>query len=878
MPNLYEKFDTLNEVGAIPKEIPDFVKNNIRESFTIRPYQIEAFSRFFYYFSGYPQKSVPIHLLFNMATWSWKTFIMAWIILYLYEKGYRNFLFFVNSKNIIEKTKDNFLNDASNKYLFWKEIRLGDKTVHIKEVDNFTSNNKEDIQIKFTTIQGLHMDLNNPKENSITYEDFDDNEVVIISDEAHHINSLTKSKLNTSEKQEKNSWEYTVLKILNKNIRNLLLEFTATIDDKNQNIAEKYAEKILYKYDLKQFRLDGYSKEVDLVKTDLSQKERVLQAVILSQYRLKVAENNKISCKPVILFKAQKEIKESKENELFFNDIIKNLKVSDLEKVKNDTNVDIVIEAFKYFEENNIKLELLVDELKNDFAPEKCLNVNEENVEKKSIKKQDKEEVISQQYILNSLEDKNNRIRAIFAVQKLNEWWDVLNLFDIVRMYDSRSNVVDKRSWKIVPWPQTISEAQLIGRWARYYPFTYENFTWEEKYKRKFDGTDNELKILETFYYHTSFNSEYISEIKEALRNTGMIDESDKIPFTVKVKEDNKISTFLKNSVIYVNSRIEVNTWDYKSFQKYWITQKSFDYNIYTGRWWTEVLFEDTKSKQNENIDLGIIDTIKVSEIDKVIVLKALHKNRFYKFSNLKKYFWALESIDNFIQEEWLLWGVEITFRWDKNKVEIIDRESFLNAIINVLVKLEKEIASQNTEYKWTKEFKEKSLAEVFETKVIQIDWSKRVIEKNTDYFTFNEIVATSEEEDFLSLFEIEFEKLKEKYDDIYLFRNERHFAIYSFDDGGRFEPDFVLFMKEKWKEEAITYQVFIEPKWNEFKDAQWWFENWKEWWKQKFLLNIEDEAEIIDLNLWKYHLIGLPFYNKDLEVDFKNTFNNKFN
>jgi type III restriction enzyme len=26
-----------------------------------------------------------------------------------------------------------------------------------------------------------------------------------------------------------------------------------------------------------------------------------------------------------------------------------------------------------------------------------------------------------------------NRIRAIFAVQKLNEGWDVLNLFDIVR-------------------------------------------------------------------------------------------------------------------------------------------------------------------------------------------------------------------------------------------------------------------------------------------------------------------------------------------------------------------------------------------------------------------------------------------------------------
>ncbi|MEZ4800086.1 MAG: hypothetical protein R2809_09995 [Flavobacteriales bacterium] len=35
--------------------------------------------------------------------------------------------------------------------------------------------------------------------------------------------------------------------------------------------------------------------------------------------------------------------------------------------------------------------------------------------------------------LLNTLEDENNPIRAVFA-QKLNEGWDVLNLFDIVRL------------------------------------------------------------------------------------------------------------------------------------------------------------------------------------------------------------------------------------------------------------------------------------------------------------------------------------------------------------------------------------------------------------------------------------------------------------
>ena len=62
-----------------------------------------------------------------MATGSGKTLIMAGLILYLYEQGFKNFLFFVNSTNIIEKTKDNFLNPLSSKYLFNQNIYFGTK-------------------------------------------------------------------------------------------------------------------------------------------------------------------------------------------------------------------------------------------------------------------------------------------------------------------------------------------------------------------------------------------------------------------------------------------------------------------------------------------------------------------------------------------------------------------------------------------------------------------------------------------------------------------------------------------------------------------------------------------------------------------------------
>src|SRR5207253_9669103 len=103
-----------------------------------------------------------------MATGSGKTLMMAGLILYLYQQGYRNFLFFVNSTNIIEKTKDNFLNPASIKYLFNQDINVANRRVHVLPVENFEAANPGEINICFTTIQKLHSDMTTPKENAIT--------------------------------------------------------------------------------------------------------------------------------------------------------------------------------------------------------------------------------------------------------------------------------------------------------------------------------------------------------------------------------------------------------------------------------------------------------------------------------------------------------------------------------------------------------------------------------------------------------------------------------------------------------------------------------------------------------------------------------------
>src|SRR6266498_137793 len=148
---LYETLDAVSSMGFLKKEMPDSVKLNLNPNTELRGYQIEAFARFFHcHKNGFPNKTFPLHFLFNMATGSGKTLIMAGLILYLYEQSYRNFLFFVNSTNIIEKTKDNFLNPASIKYLFNQEITIGNRRVRVNPVENFEGVNQDEINICFT--------------------------------------------------------------------------------------------------------------------------------------------------------------------------------------------------------------------------------------------------------------------------------------------------------------------------------------------------------------------------------------------------------------------------------------------------------------------------------------------------------------------------------------------------------------------------------------------------------------------------------------------------------------------------------------------------------------------------------------------------------
>src|SRR5690606_12685877 len=251
---------------------------------------------------------------------------------------------------------------------------------------------------------------------------------------------------------------------------------------------------------LAQFRIDKYSKEINLIRSLYDEQERIIQALILNLYRQELASSNNINLKPVILFKAKRTIKESEQNKENFHKLIDDFSVAMVEKIQKTSTVPIVQKAFLFFEAKGISANEIVKRIQTNFRFENCISANNDA------------EAEQNQIMLNTLEDENNPIRAVFAVQKLNEGWDVLNLFDIVRLYEGQntggSNTAVGKT--------TLSEAQLIGRGARYYPFELEEG--QDKFTRKFDDDQaNDLKILEELYYHTKEDSRYISELKKAL-------------------------------------------------------------------------------------------------------------------------------------------------------------------------------------------------------------------------------------------------------------------------------------------------------------------------------------------------------------------------
>ena len=845
----------------------------------------------------------PNHLMFNMATGSGKTLVMAALILYYYKQGYRNFIFFVNQNAILGKTQANFIDNTHNKYLFSENIVIDGVRVKIREVELF-SDSCDDIQIKFTTIQKLHNDIYKEGENALLISDLQKRDVVLFGDEAHHLNASTSKKksnaneltddisfigeLKDSAKAEdiERSWEHTVRHcILEKDgkttaiNKNVLLEFTATIPNTDE-VKEKYEDKIISKFELKDFVEASCTKHIRLVRSNLELRERILQALLLNWYRYAVAAKHGIAnFKPVILFRS-KTIEESKADYQKFLELCKNVKAEDfdfvkkLSKIKSDDqdpyNLDgrIFERIAVYLKENNISFETVAQYIRENFKERNLIITNSKDGTKT------KEKTTSEQdRLLNSLEDSNNHIRAIFTVQRLTEGWDVLNLYDIVRLYEGRD--MDFHSKKA--GSSTTSEVQLIGRGVRYYPFAFKD---KEKNRRKFDDDlQNELRILEEFYFHSDEDHRYISELSAELKNRGLIQEK-RTQKIFRVKEEKKDN--LKGMYLFVNEQKENPDRWLKTLPEDFKNLAAFEAKVLTTLY-SEVQSVDFSKKEDERYiaDSGTLSTsVKTfSDIPLHIRQKAFHRlntnpESYFCFENLRKRF-SVESADDFfdfIKELKILITSDVQFEEIPNKKLLSLCEDFLLYIQRELETYDKPfigtdfhlvkfsdlftLDEEKGKISFTKEkmiLMEDSDSETQENKSLEAEL------KNTEWYMLDSFWGTSEERKLIEFIKNHETNLKEKYDSFQLLRNEEVYKIFDFDTGRGFQPDFLLLLHGKNGGQNAYYQVFIEPKGAHLKGED------NDGWKENFLQEITNRygfEKIVMENSSGYVLIGLPFFN----------------
>ena len=863
--------DTLErELGRrtiLGREIPDYIETSLSPTRKMRPYQEECLKYFLSYmeedFDGKLQRP---HLLFHMATGSGKTLIMAATMLYLYEQGYRNFLFFVDTNNIVEKTKDNFLNTASYKYLFAPQIAINGKRVEVRQVENFQGASSDCINLCLTTIQGLHVALNSNKENAPTYEDFSDQPVVLISDEAHHMNSDTKKSLTKEEETNKKSWEATEKRIFNCNngrLPNVLLEFTATADLDDPNVATKYEDKIIYDYPLKKFREDKYSKEVDVVVGDLSPFDRALQAIVLSEYKRQLFGSIRQNVKPVVMLKS----KTINDNKAFYDEFIaglSNLSVNKLEEIRRRANGGVKA-AFEYFDAHKVSLESLVIELQEDFNEERLLLVDGNNIN------------AEKQQLLNSLEENCNQIRAVFAVDMLNEGWDVLNLYDIVRLYDTR----DAKDGK--PGKTTMQEAQLIGRGARYKLFADPEKTTLPMGMRKYDDDiENPLRQIETLHYHCANNPRYIQELHTALVKTG-IKAPEYIQKDLFFKDEFMEQELYTKGLVFRNERVPMAQCEDDGTIGSEAKGKTFIVNMPTGKMKTGNLFGDAVQEALTTETA----TCRFHEVGGHVIRCAINCYPTFYFDNLKRLYPKLQSVNDFINSEDYLHDLNIQVIGREQCVEAYSQKDKLFIAKDVLRQLEPLLNTRGKSYRGTKLFEAAKFKDTFRKKItlnfarqatgsnqefgvsmkesLRVDLRADLTQK--DWYAYNDCFGTSEEKALIKYIEGIKDKLLEKYEEFYLVRNENDLKIYSFKTGAAFEPDFILFLRRKGKGTKFdNLQIFIEPKGENLRK--------QDAWKEEFLREIKTMAEVgwhTDDN--NYNVWGVPFFTEQNNEAFYDAF-----
>jgi type III restriction enzyme len=379
------------------------------------------------------------------------------------------------------------------------------------------------------------------------------------------------------------------------------------------------------------------------------------------------------------------------------------------------------------------------------------------------------------------------------------------------------------------------------------------------------------LRVLEELHYHSINDFRYIHEFRSALVAQGIMAE-ETVERPMRLKDSFKKTAFYKYGAIFLNARKTNDYRQVKSLADMGVSKRNYVHTIATGHGGESAVLAEKETKAVVAEESR--QDVKLTQIERNIVESALARVPFFAFASLRRYFPHLASMQEFVSAEAYLGGLAITFQGNVSLLEENKAEK-LQAVIGLLNQVETEAREGITENRGSRDFSPAWVREVFTDKILKFDKRNplaledpqfEVLIAGRDWYVFNALYGTSEERSFVRMLDGQMAQLREKYEAVYLVRNEGHFKVYNFEDGQAFEPDFVLFLKEK-SGRLLTFQVFIEPKGKYLKEH--------DKWKERFLKEIREQFADKVLTLSgdrKYRLVGVPFYNTEDENEFKAT------
>jgi superfamily II DNA or RNA helicase len=460
---------------------------------------------------------------FEMATGSGKTMLMGATVFYLNKLfGIKNFLIVTpSSTEIYKKTIRNFQkgthetvwddnvpfnfnlvtgdNYQDQKDLFAKDT---DANIFIFNIDKFGTNAKK------TKVPWESSEWKDSADNTISLLEFlSQNELIIITDEAHHAQS-TKAK-----------------QVINAFKPKAVIEFTATAVETEKSFTKKN-QTIVYKYDIKRFLDDKFGKKVRVLalpgdehkskgkKTEISDIEKYkLQTFFLVHLLKKKALNTDVKCrdmKAVGFVKVKNEIAFSEKIEEY----IKN-------KVSTETeHLQVILEKAKA--EDTETTNLILDMFEQDYNSNiSALQTDIDKVAKTSILLHSK----SDNLVMKQFDDiQKNEVEVVIFIDMLNEGIDMPNIYTMVVINDNPSDF--KTSVK-----------QIVGRGVRL-----------NKFEREYDEVeDNDLLThVEKLHIICDKGASFEEVVLEIQKEFGLTDKT----FALERGNEEVIDNVLKQEKI----------------------------------------------------------------------------------------------------------------------------------------------------------------------------------------------------------------------------------------------------------------------------------------------------------------------------------------